>query len=63
MKLHEDGMHIDFDQFITAQEITQIKKAQHEVEDTSSLKSYYTYFEEQVPYWKIKLGLYLLQKK
>ncbi|WP_299674188.1 DNA helicase RecQ [uncultured Dokdonia sp.] len=63
MKLHEDGMHIDFDQFITTQEIAQIEKAQDEIEDTSSLKSFFTYFEEQVPYWKIKLGLYLLQKK
>ena len=63
IKLHEDGMDIDFDPFITTQEIAQIEKAQEEIEDASSLKSFFIHFEEQVPYWKIKLGLYLLQKR
>jgi len=63
LKLREDGMEIDFDPFITTQEIDQINKAQNEVEDATSLKSFFTYFEEQMPYWKIKMGLYLLKDK
>jgi len=63
IKLHEGGMDIDFDQFITKQEISKIEKAQSEIEDNSSLKSFFTFFKEEIPYWKIKMGLYILQKK
>ena len=63
LKLHEEGMEIDFYQFISTHEVEQIKNAQKEVEDANSLKAFFTYFEEQIPYWKIKMGLYLLQKK
>ncbi len=61
MKLHEEGMEFDFYQFITSQEVQQITNAQNNVEDPNSLKSFFTYFEEQIPYWKIKMGLYLSQ--
>lgn len=59
IKLHEEGMAFDFDQFMTPQEVEQIKNAQEKVEDPNSLKTFFTYFEEQIPYWKIKMGLYL----
>lgn len=59
MKLHEDGMEIDFYQFIQAVEVEQIKAATTEIEDPDKLKSYFEYFKEEMPYWKIKLGLYL----
>jgi ATP-dependent DNA helicase RecQ len=29
------------------------------VEQPEALRSYFEYFEEQIPYWKIKLALYL----
>jgi ATP-dependent DNA helicase RecQ len=63
LKLHEEGMEIDFYQFISMHEVEQIKNAQKEVEDANSLKAFFAYFEEQIPYWKIKMGLYLLQEK
>lgn len=62
IKLHEEGMEIDFYQFITPQEIEEIEKAQNKVESPTSLKSFFIFFGEQIPYWKIKMGLYLLQK-
>ena len=62
MKLHEDGMPVDFDQFIAPAEVTQINEAGQKVEDPEKLKSYFDYFKEEIPYWKIKLGLYLGSK-
>lgn len=62
MKLHEDGMPVDFDQFIAPTEVTQINEARQQVEDPEKLKSYFDYFKEEIPYWKIKLGLYLGSK-
>ena len=59
IKLHQEGMDIDFDPFIQPGEITQITEASTKVENPESLKSYFEFFEEQLPYWKIKLGLYL----
>lgn len=59
MKLHEEGMEIDFYRFIQAVEVEQINKAITQVEDPDKLKSYFDYFKEDIPYWKIKLGLHL----
>ena len=62
IKLHEEGMEFDFYQFITPQEVEQIADAQSKIENSNSLKSFFIYFEEQIPYWKIKMGLYLHQQ-
>lgn len=62
MKLHEEGMEVDFHQFITPTEIEQIHKATSKLEDPEKLKSYFDFFKEKIPYWKIKLGLYLSTK-
>lgn len=59
IKLHEEGMEFDFYQFITPQEVEQIIEAKSKVENSNSLKSFFVYFDEQMPYWKIKMGLYL----
>lgn len=59
IKLHKLGMDIDFNQFIQPVEVQQIKKAKTEVTDPEKLSSYFEYFKEELPYWKIKLGLYL----
>ncbi len=63
MKLHEEGMEVDFYQFIQPVEVEQINAASTEVEEPEKLKSYFEYFKEEMPYWKIKLGLYLRKKK
>lgn len=59
LKMHELGHKIDLFQFITSEEISAVQKAKNKLEDPEGLKSYFEYFEEQMPYWKIKFGLFL----
>jgi len=60
LKMHSEGAEIDLHQFITSEEINSIKKAQNDLTETEGLKPYFEYFEEKMPYWKIKMGLYFL---
>ena len=57
--MHQLGEAFDFSQFISSEEIQQIKNAEKTLENPEALKPYFEYFEEKMPYWKIKLGLYL----
>ena len=61
LKMHEAGAEaaIDMYQFITPEEIQQIKNAEQTLENPEALKPYFEYFEEKMPYWKIRMGLYL----
>src|SRR5690606_20792687 len=59
IKMHELGTAFDFSQFITSEEILKIKAAKNTLESPEALKPYFEFFEEKIPYWKIKLGLYL----
>jgi len=59
IKMHQLGTDINFSQFITSKEIQQIKTARKTLENPEALKPYFEFFEEKIPYWKIKLGLYL----
>ncbi|MDP2686970.1 MAG: DNA helicase RecQ [Aequorivita sp.] len=59
IKMNELGSEIDLLQFITSAEIQQVKTAQKSLENPEALKPYFEYFEDKMPYWKIKLGLYL----
>lgn len=59
MRLHEEGMEVDFYQFIQPVEIDQINAATSQLEDSEKLKSYFDYFKEEIPYWKIRLALYI----
>ena len=61
LKVHAEGTAIDLNTFITAADIEAVKKAQSELSDAEGLKPYFEYFEEKMPYWKIKMGLYLLE--
>ncbi len=59
LKTHQLGTPIDFQQFISSEEIETIRKAKEVLNASESIKDYFEYFEEQIPYWKIKFGLYL----
>lgn len=59
IKLHEEGMEIDFYQFIQPLEVKQVHDAILKVADPDKLKSFYEYFKEEMPYWKIRLALFL----
>ena len=59
IKINEMGTPLDLHQFINSSEILKIQQAKKVLENPVSLKSYFEYFEEKIPYHKIKLGLYL----
>ncbi|MFO7720771.1 MAG: RecQ family ATP-dependent DNA helicase, partial [Gillisia sp.] len=63
LKAHQLGEGIDLHQFITSEEIKTIEKARKTLEDPEGLRPYFDHFEAQVPYWKIKFGLYFLAQK
>ncbi len=60
IKMHEDGEIIDLYQFISSEDIQIIQKGKEELGDIQGLKQLYVYFNEQIPYWKLRLGLYLV---
>tara|TARA_R110001592_G_scaffold32216_4_gene112998 strand:+ start:10054 stop:12147 length:2094 start_codon:yes stop_codon:yes gene_type:complete len=60
MKKHAEGEELDLSQFVSANEVSKIENAKSELTEATGLKDYFEFFEEQMPYWKIKLGLYLL---
>lgn len=60
MKIHAEGEDLDMLQFMGKEERESIAKAKEALPDAQGLREYFDYFEEKVPYWKIKLGLYLL---
>ena len=60
MKKHAEGEELDLNQFVDSKEIAEIEKAKSELTDATGLKDYFEYFEEKVPYWKIKFALYML---
>ena len=62
LKTHIEGEAIDLYQFITKDEVDSLQKATKKLADTEGLKPYFDYFEEKMPYWKIKMGLFLLEK-
>jgi ATP-dependent DNA helicase RecQ len=63
LKAHQQGEVIDLHQFITSEEIKNIERARKSLQDPERLRAYFDYFEEQIPYWKIKFGLYILDQK
>ncbi|MBK0368504.1 DNA helicase RecQ [Flavobacterium agrisoli] len=62
-KLYIDGHDIDFSSYISEEETSKIAAAKLKLESPSALKPYYDYFEEQIAYDKIRIGLAVLEKK
>lgn len=60
IKMHEEGTAIDLYQFISLNEVEKIKNAKEKLKNPESLKTYFEFFEAKIPYYKIKLGLYLV---
>ena len=61
-KMHQAGKPVELYDFITKEEVEKINKAKDEVpqdEENISLKPIFEYFEASIPYWKIRMGLYL----
>jgi ATP-dependent DNA helicase RecQ len=62
-KLYLDGHPIDLSIYITAAEISKIAEAKIKLESPNALKPYFEYFEEQMAYDKIRIGLALIEKE
>jgi ATP-dependent DNA helicase RecQ len=62
-KLYLDGHPIDLSIYITEAEILKIAKAKIKLESPNALKPYFEFFEEQIPYDKIRIGLALIEKE
>ncbi len=59
LKMHQQGRELDFSSFISTEEVRKIQDAKEKLDNPDALRPYFDYFEEQLPYWKIKFGLYL----
>ena len=59
-KMHAQGHEIDLHELVTTVELSKIETAKIDLPEAEGLKAYFEYFEEKMPYWKIKIGLYLL---
>nr|WP_315154106.1 DNA helicase RecQ [uncultured Flavobacterium sp.] len=62
-KLYLDAHPIDIESYISTEEISKIKEAKTKLESPNALKPYFDYFEEQVPYEKIRLALAIIEKE
>ncbi|WP_348824853.1 DNA helicase RecQ [Flavobacterium aestuarii] len=62
-KLYSDGHPINLREFINDQEIEKIAEAKIKLESPNALKPYFDFFEEQISYDKIRVGLTILEKE
>jgi len=62
-KLYGDGHSIDLSSFISEEEIVKIAAAKTKLKSPTVLKPYFEYFEEQISYDKIRIGLAILEKE
>lgn len=56
---HREGEDVELTQFISSEETKAVGKAREKLGDPESLRSYFDYFDGEMPYWKIRFGLYL----
>ena len=62
-KLHSDGASIDLYQFVSKEEVSKISEAKNTLDNPNALRPYFDYFEEQISYGKIRLGLAIIEKE
>ncbi len=62
-KLYLEGAEIPIHDFVSQEEVKQIKEAQKALSNPEALKPYFEFFEEKMPYHKIRLGLSVIDKE
>lgn len=62
IKLYQEGKEIKVHDFISIHELHDLKKAKKELKNPKQLKPYFEYFNEQLDYFTIRLGLEILRK-
>ncbi|GAA0872601.1 DNA helicase RecQ [Gangjinia marincola] len=60
-KAHAEDCPVDLYAFVNRKELTAIEKAKNHLQNPEKLKIYFDFFEEKIPYWKIRMGLYLCE--
>lgn len=63
LKICDSGGDIALDTLITEKEVAAVKTAKEKLVDAEGLKSYFDFFEEKMPYWKIKMALYCIENE
>ncbi|SHI49801.1 ATP-dependent DNA helicase RecQ [Mesonia phycicola] len=61
-KLYSEGKNININDFVEQAIIDQIESAKKELKSPDGLKPYFEYFDEKIPYFKIRLALSALEK-
>lgn len=62
-KLYLDNDISDLSPYIDKTEVLQIKEAYKKIKQTHTLGEYYSFFNKQVPYYKLRLGLAIIEKE
>ena len=62
-KLYLDGKDVDLHQFVYQSEIEQVKNAREILENPTQPKVYFDYFDQELPYSKIRMALAILEKE
>jgi ATP-dependent DNA helicase RecQ len=62
-KLYNDGHPIDWSIYIANEEILKIADAKIKLENPPALKAYYDFFEEKIPYDKLRIVLAIIDKE
>ncbi|OGS70537.1 MAG: ATP-dependent DNA helicase RecQ [Flavobacteria bacterium RIFCSPLOWO2_12_FULL_35_11] len=59
-KLYADGKDINIYDFVTAEEVEQVRKAKEALESPATLKPYFDHLNAEMEYFKIRLALMIL---
>lgn len=63
-KMHQQGKPINLYDFITKEEVVNVINAKKELDhNEESMKPIFEHLKEEVPYWKIRMGLYIAENE
>lgn len=57
LKMYLDGHKLAIQNFISQDEIDRVQQAKKKLDNPDSLKVYFDYFDQALPYWKLRWGL------
>ncbi|WP_111706707.1 DNA helicase RecQ [Lutibacter citreus] len=61
--LYTEGKDIEIYDFVTKEEVEKIRKAKEELKSPPALKPYYEHLNSEIEYFKIRLGLTIIDKE
>ena len=63
-KMHQQGKPINLYDFINKEEVLNVMKAKNELDhNEESVKPIFEHLKEEIPYWKIRMGLYIAENE